>query len=76
MDKAFKNKLPPDTIYTDFFKKKLITSVTHPKLSIWLQSIKDIYFKIRYNGNIVGKYYANSGVPQESNLGPLLFILL
>ena len=76
-----------DTIFTDFSKAfdkvdhdvllgKLYKFGLSTNMMLLLKSyLQNRCFVVKHNGNTSGKYYANSGVPQGSNLGPLLFVL-
>lgn len=76
-----------DVIYTDFSKafdsidfgillNKLIGMGFHINLIVWLFSyLKNRMLYVYFNGAVSYKFTNTSGVPQGSNLGPLLFIL-
>nr|CAH7750893.1 unnamed protein product [Callosobruchus chinensis] len=81
---TFEMKAQLDTIYTDF--SKAFDKVNHDILiakladfgiehSIFRSYLRDRQFILRSNGHLSQKYSINSGVPQGSNLGPLLFLL-
>lgn len=81
------NKQQVDVLYTDFQKafdkvdhdiilKKLHSlGVSESLLLLFVSYLQDRFFVVRHNGNTSGKFKANSGVPQGSNLGPLLFLI-
>lgn len=84
---TLENKSQLDTVYTDF--RKAFDKVDHDVLLLKLNRfglsgnllktmksyLENRYSKVKYNGNTSGKFEANSGVPQGSNLGPLLFLI-
>lgn len=84
---ALENKDQVDAVYTDF--KKAFDKVNHEillgklagcglsysLLMFFASYLNTRKFIVRFNGNTSGKFSANSGVPQGSNLGPLLFLL-
>lgn len=49
--------------------------VEHTGLKFFASYLKSRKFRVRFGGNTSGKFAANSGIPQGSNLGPLLFII-
>jgi hypothetical protein len=81
------NGLQVDCIYTDF--QKAFDSVAHDilidkcskiglsfQICKWLSSyLQDRPLKVKFNGYLPKPFYATSGVPQGSTLGPLLFII-
>lgn len=84
---ALEDKQQVDVIYTDFQKafdkvdhdillRKLAQSgLSRAMLEFFASYLRSRSFVVRFNGNVSGKFEPNSGVPQGSNLGPLLFLI-
>lgn len=84
---ALENKQQIDVVYTDFQKafdkvdhdillRKLAEyGLSHNMLKFFISYLGSRSFVVRFNGNTSGKFEPNSGVPQGSNLGPLLFLI-
>lgn len=76
-----------DSIYLDFSKafdsvnhdiliRKLFNFGVRGSILSWLKSyLINREYQVRIKGNLSNVYYSNSGVPQGSHLGPLLFLL-
>lgn len=76
-----------DIVFTDF--RKAFDKVNHDillqklhnyglgndTLALYKSYLQNRSFIVKFNKNKSGKYIANSGVPQGSNLGPLLFVI-
>lgn len=87
MAPAVKNRMQVDTIYFDF--RKAFDSVPHSilvqklakygiagRMLRWIRSyLSGRKFKVKVANELSDEYDVTSGVPQGSNLGPLLFIL-
>lgn len=84
---ALEKQLQLDVVYTDF--EKAFDKVKHDVLlrklcnfglsdnliKLFKSYLQNRSFVVKHNGNTSGKFKANSGVPQGSNLGPLLFLM-
>lgn len=44
-------------------------------IQFFISYLQNRYFCVKHDGNTSGKFKANSGVPQGSNLGPILFLI-
>lgn len=85
---AIEDKSQVDLVITDFSKAfdKLSHSVLINKLNTigfntnflsWLKSyLSDRNYQVLFNNNLSRSFVVNSGVPQGSHLGPILFIIL
>uniref|UniRef100_A0A1Y1K5G1 Reverse transcriptase domain-containing protein n=1 Tax=Photinus pyralis TaxID=7054 RepID=A0A1Y1K5G1_PHOPY len=87
VQESLDSKQQVDVIYTDFTKafdkvdhdlllgKLYLHGLTLHWLNFFASYLKNRTFKVKFDGNTSGKFEANSGVRQGSNLGPLLFLI-
>ncbi len=73
---------PVDVVYLDFSKachrllaKKVVANGIHFKITRWVEDVlNNRTFRVKLGGHLSSEGFVKSGVPQGSELGPLLFL--